>query len=76
MCDFVPEGEAGAIDPTFSHLSLCDANEHLICVPEQIFGVSLQDSDESLHRAVASAVRRLQRMHHPDRPGGSLYISR
>ncbi|KAF0306536.1 hypothetical protein FJT64_002414 [Amphibalanus amphitrite] len=50
-------------------------NGRLLCVPEHILGVSLDDGVD-LERTVLRAVRRLQLRHHPDRPGGNAFLSR
>ena len=69
-------GEAGAIPPKFDPASLCDDAGRLLCVPEQILGVSMHEDGPVLDRLVRHAVRQLQRRHHPDRPSGSLFLSR
>ena len=73
---FVPPGEAGAIAPEFSPSSLFDKKGQLCCVPEHIFGVSLDDDGHDLERSVRRAVHRLQLKHHPDRPFGDRHLSR
>ena len=72
---FVPPGEAGAIAPEFSHSSLFLQKGQLRCVPEHIFGVSLDDEGHDLERSVRHAVHRPQLKHHPDRPFGARHLS-
>ncbi|KAF0289016.1 hypothetical protein FJT64_012644 [Amphibalanus amphitrite] len=70
-----PPGDTGPVAPAFSPDSLCGPDGRLLCVPEHILGVSLDDGVD-LERTVLRAVRRLQLRHHPDRPGGNAFLSR
>ncbi|KAF0292795.1 hypothetical protein FJT64_015973 [Amphibalanus amphitrite] len=71
-----PHDEAGPADPDFSPDTLCGADGRLLCVPEQILGVCLEEDGPELQLSVRRATRRLQLRHHPDRPHGSAFLSR
>ena len=72
----IPLGEAGALAPEFSPNSLCDAEGRLLCVPEQILGINLDEDGPEVEHLVRRAVRRLQLRYHPDRPSGRHFLSR
>ena len=61
----IPLGEAGAVAPEFSPNSLCDTAGRLLCVPEQILGINLDEDGPELEHSARRAVRPLQLRHHP-----------
>ena len=71
----VPPGEAGAIAPEFSPSTLCDSSGRLLCVPERILGVVLSGAHADTPQDIERKARRLQAIHHPDRPQGSELLS-
>ena len=48
----IPLGEAGALAPEFSPNSLCDAEGRLLCVPEQILGINLDEDGPEVEHLV------------------------
>ena len=72
----VPPGGEAAVAPQFSPEALLDAEGRIFCVPEQVLGVPVDGGGPEFDRVVKRAARRLQLRHHPDRPGGSHFLSR